>query len=135
VPPPAAPAPTATERAQAAQGKRTTTKKRSRSESTDKIADVIDAIIRWNTAQERSDLRLRISFPSVKSLALLMGAGYQPAIKEVMEDKANEVDEIHERYMIGSRHNRSVQDKDAVLKEIARDYLGLPNWQEAAYTT
>ena len=113
----------------------TTTKKRSRSESTDKIADVIDAILKWNTAQERSDLRLRISFPSVKSLALLMGAGYQPAIKEVMEDKANEVDEIHKRYMIGSRHNRSVQDKDAVLKEIARDYLGLPNWQDAAYTT
>jgi TolA-binding protein len=131
-PPAAAPAPTAV--AQAPKEK-TTTKKRSRSESTDKIADVIDAIIRWNTAQERSDLRLRISFPSVKSLALLMGAGYQPAIKEVMEDKANEVDEIHERYMIGSRHNRSVQDKDAVLKEIARDYLGLPNWQEAAYTT
>jgi TolA-binding protein len=131
-PPAAAPAPTAVAQAPKEE---TTTKKRSRSESTDKIADVIDAIIRWNTAQERSDLRLRISFPSVKSLALLMGAGYQPAIKEVMEDKANEVDEIHERYMIGSRHNRSVQDKDAVLKEIARDYLGLPNWQEAAYTT
>jgi TolA-binding protein len=135
VPPPSAPVPAATAKNQADQEKVTSTKKRSRTESTDKIADVIDAILKWNTAQERSDLRLRISFPSVKSLALLMGAGYQPAIKEVMEAKANEVDEIHERYMIGSRHNRSVQDKDAVLKEIARDYLGLPNWQEAAYTT
>jgi hypothetical protein len=113
----------------------TSTRKRSRADSTDKIADVIDAIIKWNTAQERSELRLRISFPSVKSLALLMGAGYQPAIKEVMEEKAKEVDEIHERFMIGSRHNRSVQDKDAVLKAIARDYIGLTNWQEAAYTT
>jgi hypothetical protein len=135
VPPPSAPVPPATAKNQADQEKATSTKKRSRTESTDKIADVIDAILKWNTAQERSDLRLRISFPSVKSLALLMGAGYQPAIKEVMEAKANEVDELHERYMIGSRHNRSVQDKDAVLKEIARDYLGLPNWQEAAYTT
>jgi TolA-binding protein len=134
-PPPSAPVPPATTQAQEAPKEETTTKKRSRSESTDKIADVIDAIIKWNTAQDRSDLRLRISFPSVKSLALLMGAGYQPAIKEVMEDKANEVDEIHERFMIGSRHNRSVQDKDAVLKEIAHDYLGLPNWQEATYTT
>jgi hypothetical protein len=35
--------------------------------------------------------------------------------------------------MIGSRHNRSVQDKDAVLQAIARDYLGIPNWQEATY--
>jgi hypothetical protein len=52
-----------------------------------------------------------------------------------MEEKAKEVDEIHERFMIGSRHNRSVQDKDAVLKAIARDYIGLPNWNEAAYTT
>ncbi|MEO1211857.1 MAG: hypothetical protein AAFX78_20570, partial [Cyanobacteria bacterium J06638_20] len=62
---------------------KSSTKQRSRAESTDKIADVIDAIIKWNTAQERSEMRLRISFPSVKSLALLMGAGYQPAMNFV----------------------------------------------------
>lgn len=61
--------------------------KEHRSETVDKIADVIDAIIKWNTAQERSDLRLRISFPSVRSLAVLVGASYLPAIKEVMEEK------------------------------------------------
>jgi cell division protein FtsB len=104
-----------------------------RADSTDKIADVIDAIIKWNTAQERSDLRLRISFPSIRSLAVLVGASYLPAIKEVIAEKEAEIEEIHERYMIGSRHNRSVQNKDAVLQEIARDYLGIPNWQEATY--
>lgn len=104
-----------------------------RADSTDKIADVIDAIIKWNTAQERSDLRLRISFPSIRSLAVLVGASYLPAIKEVIAEKEAEIEEIHERYMIGSRHNRSVQDKDAVLQAIARDYLGIPNWQEATY--
>jgi cell division protein FtsB len=105
----------------------------SQTDSTDKIADVIDAIIKWNTAQERSDLRLRISFPSIRSLAVLVGASYLPAIKEVIAEKEAEIEEIHERYMIGSRHNRSVQDKDAVLQAIARDYLGIPNWQEATY--
>jgi len=102
-------------------------------DSTDKVADVIDAIIKWNTAQERSDLRLRISFPSIRSLAVLVGASYLPAIKEVIAEKEAEIEEIHERYMIGSRHNRSVQDKDAVLQAIARDYLGIPNWEEATY--
>lgn len=61
------------------------------------------------------------------------GASYLPAIKEVMEAKQSEIDEIHERYMIGSRHNRSVQDKDGVLKAISRDYLGIANWNEATY--
>jgi len=104
-----------------------------RADSTDKIADVIDAIIKWNTAQERSDRRLRISFPSVRSLAVLVGASYLPAIKDVMQQKQSEINEIHERYMIGSRHNRSVQDKDGVLKAIARDYMGLSNWNDATY--
>lgn len=104
-----------------------------RSDSTDKIADVIDAIIKWNTAQERSEQRLRISFPSIRSLAVLVGASYLPAIRKVIAEKEAEIDDIHERYMIGSRHNRSVPDKDAVLQAIARDYLGIPNWQEATY--
>ncbi|MGP1386577.1 MAG: protelomerase family protein [Thainema sp.] len=106
---------------------------RDRADSTEKIADVIDAIIKWNTAQERSEQRLRISFPSVRSLAVLVGASYLPAIREVMKDKEAEIDQIHERYTIGSRHNRSVLDKDKVLQAIARDYLGIPNWQEATY--
>lgn len=104
-----------------------------KADSTDKIADIIDAIIKWNTAQERSERRLRISFPSVRSLAVLVGASYLPAIKEVITEKETEINEIHGRYMIGSRHNRSVPDKDAVLQAIARDYLNLPNWQEATY--
>jgi len=67
------------------------------------------------------------------SLAVLVGASYLPAIKEVIAEKEAEIEEIHERYMIGSRHNRLVQDKDAVLQAIARDYLGIPNWEEATY--
>lgn len=51
-----------------------------------------------------------------------------------MKQKGNEIDEIHERYMMGSRHNRSVRDKNGVLKAIARDYLGLRNWEDAEYT-
>jgi len=34
--------------------------------------------------------------------------------------------------MIGARHNVSV-DKDTVLQDIARNYMGVENWQEAAY--
>ena len=108
-------------------------KVRDRVDSTEKIADVIDAIIKWNTAQERSEQRLRVSFPSVRSLAVLVGASYLPAIKEVMGEKEAEINEVHERYLIGSRHNRSVPDKDRVLQAIARDYLGLANWHEATY--
>ncbi len=108
-------------------------KVRDRADSTEKIADVIDAIIKWNTAQERSEQRLRVSFPSVRSLAVLVGASYLPAIKEVMGEKEAEINEVHERYLIGSRHNRSVPDKDRVLQAIARDYLGLANWHEATY--
>jgi hypothetical protein len=53
--------------------------------------------------------------------------------REVIAEKEAEIEEIHERYMIGSRYKRSVQDKDAVLQAIARDYLSIPNWQEATY--
>jgi len=44
-----------------------------------------------------------------------------------------EIEEIYGRYVIGSRHNRSVQDQDAVLQEIAHDYLSIPNCKEATY--
>lgn len=113
-----------------------TSKQRDRSESTAKIADVIDALIQWNNDQQRNDLRLRISFPVIKSLALLVGAGYQAAIKEVVDgEKGKAIDAVHQHYIITSRHNRSVQNKDKVLQEIAKDYLELPNWKDAKYTT
>jgi hypothetical protein len=112
---------------------KTSSRASERTDSTDKAADIIDALIRWNTAQERSEQRLRISFPSIRSLAVLVGASYLPAIREAMSEKEAEINDIHERYLIGSRHNRSVLNKDAVLQAIARDYLGLPNWQEATY--
>ena len=110
------------------------TRKRDRDESVANITDIVDAIIKWNTAQERSEMRLQISFPTIKSLAVLVNSASHPAIRAVMKQKGREIDEIHERYMMGSRHNRSVKDKDGVLKAIARDYLGLSNWEDAEYT-
>lgn len=111
----------------------TIAKKRDSNDSITNITAIVDAIIQWNKDQERSERRLQISFPSVKSLAVLMGSGSQPAIREVMEQKAAEIDAVHQRFMMGSRHNRSVRDKDGVLKAIAREYLKLSNWDDAQY--
>ena len=49
-----------------------------------------------------------------------------------LEAQQDAIDQIHEQYMIGNRHNARV-DKDRVLQAIARDYMGVPNWQEAKY--
>lgn len=62
-----------------------------------------------------------------------MGANYQPAIQQVLKDREAELEELHRRLMLGSRHNASVKGKDEILKAIARDYLGLENWQEVKY--
>jgi len=51
---------------------------------------------------------------------------------EVLKEQEAAIDEVHQRFMIGTRHNVSV-DKDTILKDIARDYMGVENWQEVAY--
>ncbi len=85
--------------------------------------------------QLHTDLvQLRISIPTVKALASLMGANYQPAIQQVLKERAGELDELHQRLMLGTRHNAGVFRKEEILRAIARDYLGLDNWQDIRYS-
>lgn len=97
-----------------------------------KVEGIINDIISWNTAQTDSDRRLRISVPVIKSLGALVGATYQPVIQQVIEEQQSTIDEVHQRFLIGRRHNTRV-DKDSVLQAIARDYMGLENWSKAKY--
>jgi hypothetical protein len=109
------------------------TARRSRGDTDEKLGQIVDALISWNTSQESSDSQLRISIPTVKALATLMGANYQPAIQQVLKERAGELEELHQRLMLGTRHNAAVLRREEVLQAIARDYLGLDNWQEARY--
>jgi len=122
-----APAVTTTEAAP-----QTETSQRDRNDSKTKAEAIVQDIINWNTAQESNDTRLRISVSIIKALGSLVGATYQPVIMEVLKEQEEAIDEVHQRFMIGTRHNVSV-DKDTVLQDIARDYMGVENWQEAAY--
>jgi len=108
------------------------TRQRDRSDSKTKVEAIVQDIINWNTAQPSNDTRLRISVSIIKALGSLVGATYQPVIMEVLKEQEEVIDEVHRRFMIGTRHNVSV-DKDTILKDIARDYMGVENWQEAAY--
>lgn len=107
--------------------------RRNRGETIDKIGQIVDALLSWNTSQEDSGMQLRISIPTIKGLASAMGANYQPAIQEVLKERSKELEEHHSRLLIGTRHNAGVSKKDEVLRAIARDYLGLENWSEVRY--
>jgi polyhydroxyalkanoate synthesis regulator phasin len=107
--------------------------RRNRAETTEKLNQIIDALVSWNTSQEASDTQLRISIPTIKGLASALGANYQPAIQELLKERAGELEEHHSRLLIGTRHNAGVIKKDEVLQAIARKYLGLENWQDVKY--
>lgn len=107
--------------------------RRNRGETDDKLNQIIDALIAWNTSQESSDSQLRISIPTIKGLASAMGANYQKAIQDTLKERNAELEEHHSRLLIGTRHNAGVIRKDEVLQAIARDYLGLENWNEVKY--
>lgn len=107
--------------------------RRNRGETDEKLNQIIDALIAWNTSQESSDSQLRISIPTIKGLGSAMGANYQKAIQEILKERGNELEEHHSRLLIGTRHNAGVLKKDEVLQVIARDYLGLENWGEVKY--
>ncbi len=107
--------------------------RRNRGETEEKLNQIIDALISWNTSQDDSDTQLRISIPTIKGLASALGANYQRAIQVVLKERAAELDEHHSRLMIGTRHNAGVSKKDEVLKAIAHQYLGLENWQQVKY--
>lgn len=102
---------------------------RSRGGAEAKINDIIDGLIRWNTAQEDPDTRLRISIPVIKAIGSAVGATYQPAIQQVLKHRAAELQQHHSDLLIGSRHNAQVGRKTQLLQTIAQDYLGLDNWQ------
>ncbi|MDB9524824.1 protelomerase family protein [Oscillatoria sp. CS-180] len=103
-----------------------------RSDSKTKVEAIVQDLINWNTAQPGNKTRLRISVSIIKALGSLVGATYQPVIMEVLEEQRHTIDEIHERFLLGARHNVRV-DKDNVLQAIARDYMGVENWQDATY--
>jgi hypothetical protein len=97
------------------------------------LNQIIDALIAWNTAQEQHLSRLRISFPVIKAIATLVGASYQAAIQQCLANREVELNEHHASLDLGSRHNTSARDKEALLQAIARDYLGLENWGEVKF--
>lgn len=109
------------------------TVRRNRGETDEKLNQVIDAIIAWNTSQESPDSQVRISIPTIKGLASAMGANYQKAIQDILKERNTELEEHHSRLLIGMRHNAGVIKKDEILQAIARDYLGLENWGEVKY--
>jgi Telomere resolvase len=94
-----------------------------------KIHQIIDAMIAWNTSQELSMNQLRISIPMIKVLANAIGANYQPAIQQVLKERELELDELHNRLMLGTRHNATVR-KEQILKKIQQQYLGINPTQE-----
>lgn len=77
---------------------------------------------------------LRISIPIVKAIGVAMGASYQQSIQQVLKEREAELDRMHSQQMLGVRHNASVQDRERILQAIARDYLGLDNWQMISMT-
>jgi hypothetical protein len=87
-----------------------------------KIHQIIDAMITWNTSQELSMNQLRISIPMIKVLANAIGANYQPAIQQAMQEREQELDELHNRLMLGTRHNATVR-KEQILEKIQKQYL------------
>ncbi|NJR57524.1 MAG: hypothetical protein HC769_00880 [Cyanobacteria bacterium CRU_2_1] len=107
-------------------------RRRNRGETITALHQIIDAIIAWNTTHEPEE-QLRISIPTIKGLAGAMGASYQPAIQEVLKERASELEEHHSRLLIGTRHNASVRNKNQVLRAIGRDYLGLDNGKQVKY--
>lgn len=84
-----------------------------------KIHQILDALIAWNADRTHSHQRIRIGILPVKALASKMGS--------------EEIEQMHQRLMLGSKHNRSLFNKDELLQAIARDLLHLPNWQDVRY--
>jgi hypothetical protein len=112
---------------------RTPLQPRTRGGTDEKISHIIDAMIAYNTSQEERDRMLRISIPAIKGIAKAMGANYQPAIQATLEARSEELDELHARLMLGQRHNASIRRKDNLLKTIARENLGLENWEQVKF--
>jgi hypothetical protein len=57
-------------------------------------------------------------------LAIPFGATYQPAIQRVMAERADEIEAIHARLLLGVRHNASVLDKDEIVQSLIQSLQG-----------
>ena len=107
---------------------------RSRSGDTaQKVNQIVDAMISWNSSQPDNQRRLRISIPPVKALASTIGANYQATIQHVLQERESELNELHSRLMLGFRHNASVPHKQQLLQAIAKDLLHLDNWADVRF--
>lgn len=98
--------------------------------STAKVHQIVDALLSWNSAQDDSDSMLRISIPIVKAIGSAMGASYQQSIQLVLKEREEELERFHSQHLLGVRHNASVQGREQILQQVARNYLSLDNWQD-----
>ncbi|NEQ25466.1 MAG: hypothetical protein F6K28_41660, partial [Microcoleus sp. SIO2G3] len=97
------------------------------------IDQIIEAMISYNTSQERTDTMLRISFPAIKGIASAMGASYQTTIQEGIKARQADLEALHNQLKLGKRHNATVPRKNDLLQSIARENLGLENWEEVKF--
>jgi hypothetical protein len=66
----------------------------------------LEAIIRYNNAQENHDDKWVISFPVMKDLCKQLGAATQGKINEVLQANSTQIEEHHRAHGLGERHNR-----------------------------
>ena len=62
-----------------------------------------------------------------------MGASYQTTIQAGIKAREEDLEALHNRLQLGKRHNASVPRKNDLLQTIARENLGLENWQEVRF--
>jgi phosphoenolpyruvate-protein kinase (PTS system EI component) len=72
----------------------------------------------WNNRQFDPSKRLRISIPIIKELATPFGASYQPMIQKVLTERAEDIDNLHSRLLLGVRHNAAVPEKDSIIQSL-----------------
>lgn len=95
-----------------------------------KINQIIDSILKWNQQQPSNDSRIFIAVNPIKAIGAALKATYQPVILQVMDERKAEIDQAHQKWMLGNRHNRNVKNINQVLKAIAKEILNLDNWEQ-----
>jgi Telomere resolvase len=88
------------------------------------IHRIIDVLLDWNYRQFDPSKRLRISIPIIKELATPFGASYQPMIQKVLTERAEDIDNLHSRLLLGVRHNASVSEKDSIIQSLIASLQG-----------
>ena len=104
--------------------------RRSRGNATAKIHQIIDAVIHYNQQQSEPLKRVRISIPLIKTIGLPMKATYQPAIQHVLEQRKEELENLHQHWMTGQRHNAQVKNLDEIVDQIQHDILRVNGGEE-----